>query len=1090
MAFQAQLQITTGYSLMKSTIQIPSLVKEAKQKGYTHLAITDEDTVHGLISFYQTCLREQIQPILGMTSTIQIEGQPVRIISLAANNEGYQQLLQLSSDIQHGQMIDFETYQTYLNGLITIVPADQFTSSEWQDYSERLQVLEHVYLGISASLLTEQAVLEALEIQKVALADVRYLHKHDRFAYSCLQAMSQGAKWNRELLEGTTGTFLPSTEEFTTVFQQWPEIIETTNRLAQECQLELPLGKKYLPKYPLPNDEQADNYLKAICQSALSSKYTTVTEEITNRLNHELAVIQSMGFSDYFLIVWDFVKYAKEQEILVGPGRGSAAGSIVAYLLGITTVDPIQYGLLFERFLNPERVTLPDIDIDFSDEKRDTVIRYVADKYGAQHVAQIVTFGTFAARSLLRELFKVLSIEENDQVYILRLLPKDSTMPIAAMLKQSKELMDYVTNSEKLRQLFRVCNCLEGLPRHLSTHAAGVVISDDELTKHTATMPSQHDITLTQFAMNELERVGLLKFDFLGLRNLTIIERMTKQIARIYKRKIITEELALDDPDTFQLLQRGETNGIFQLESQGMQQVLKELRPTEFEDIVAVNALYRPGPMAFIPTYVARKHKQEKVTYLHDNLKPILSKTYGVLVYQEQIIQIVHQMAGFTYGQADMLRRAVSKKDKELLMSNKQAFLNGSRAKGYTESVAEEVFAWIVRFSDYGFNRSHAVAYSMITYQLAYFKANYPLVFYNEMLHIHNGNSDKLYVYLREARQKGLSILAPSINHSIGRTKLEKGAIRLGLTLVKGIGYQAVQAMLEARKDKPFTSLFDFCLRVPLKQVNRSMIYTLILAGAFDELHNNRASLIASIDEAMEQGELFKEFSDGTGLGVALDVAYVELDEMPIMQKLMAEKEVLGFFISRHPLAEARQTLRSYGYVDIQRVLQHRYKKVRLAAVVQGLKVIRTKKGESMAFATLADELSEMDAVLFPATFRQVNDWLEQDCFVLVEGRTEQRNDKQQLIIDSIEPYHLEDTPFQQQQVYIKVTENKEEMIDKLDQLAEQFPGAAAIYLYREKERQLYKLADSYNIDSSWQVVKQLKQYFGENNVVVKSPSS
>ncbi|WP_130860133.1 DNA polymerase III subunit alpha [Gracilibacillus phocaeensis] len=1087
MVLEAQLQVTTGYSLLQSTLQIDSLVKQAKHLGYRYLAITDNRTVHGLIAFYQACKRENIQPIMGITIPIDIKGSSVPVLVLAKNNDGYQALLQLSTKIQHEDGLEMNDYQPFANNLHTILLADSIDSFLWNDTFAHFQVLPNTYIGISNALVADKEKLAAYPMEKVALADVRYLHKQDQMAYSCLRAIDQGVTWTEENTREVEGTFLPDPSVYTDQFQEWPEVIAATNRLASQCHVELSFEEKQLPQYPVSPQKTANEMVKELAVAVLPEKYHPVTDAVKQRLAHELEVIQSMGFSDYFLIVWDFVKYAKEHDILVGPGRGSAAGSLIAYLLGITDVDPIRYDLLFERFLNPERVTMPDIDIDFSDEKRDQVIDYVAHKYGTDHVAQIVTFGTFAARSLLRELFKVLVIPENDQSYILRLLPRDSSLPIAAMLKQSPELTNYVKQSAKLRQLFKVCNCLEGLPKHVSTHAAGVVISRDALTQHTATMPSQHDVPLTQFAMHELERVGLLKFDFLGLRNLTIIERMTKQIAFHYPKNDHLGDLSFSDKATFQLLQKGETNGIFQLESQGMQQTLQKLRPTEFEDIVAVNALYRPGPMDFIPTYVARKHRQEKIDYLHPDLAPILAKTYGVLVYQEQIMQIVHEMAGFTYGQADILRRAVSKKDKALLLGNKEAFIKGALGKGYTKEVAEEVFDWIVRFSDYGFNRSHAVAYSMITYQLAYFKANFSLVFYTEMLNMNRGNTDKLFIYVREARQKGLTILPPSVNHSLARTKVEQENIRLGLTTIKGIGYQAVQTMIEARDRQPFTSLFDFCLRVPLKKINRSIITTLILAGAFDVMQQNRATLIATLEEAVEQGELFKEFGlqGDFDMGLSLDIGYTARQEMPIMEKLMKEKEVLGFFVSQHPLAEERQVLRRRGYLSIQQVLQFPNKKIKLAGVVQDLKVIRTKKGEAMAFVTLSDELAEMDAVLFPVTFRQVNDWLEEDQFVFIEGRVETRNDKKQIIIDKLEPYQLEEEP-SPQQIYIKV--RQEEAISRLDELAKQYPGTAVVYLYHEQEQKLYKLSDEYNLDSRWPVIKQLKQFFGEDNVVLKTP--
>ncbi len=1092
MSHSSALQIKSGYSLMNSTVQIAPLVNQAKSYGYQHLALTDEGVMHGAIPFYQACKKAGINPIIGLSYQVEINERLVEVIALAKNVIGYQHLLQLSTAMQHGKKVTVEMLKNYDESLFTILPADQWQVEQIETNLQQIRTdyhLENIYLGVSENMTNYRDMLEQLDIKIVAMSDVKYLNKLEVAAYSCLRAIDQGVKWNQKMLEEIEGTYLRTPDELEIAFQKWPELLTEANQLAEQCYIELPLEQRLLPKYPVPSGIHADQFLEELCKKSLPDKYPQVTEEIAERLHYEIDVIQSMGFSDYFLIVWDFVHYAKENQIMVGPGRGSAAGSLVAYLLGITDVDPIKYDLLFERFLNPDRVTMPDIDIDFSDEKRDQVIRYVVDKYGTDHVAQIITFGTFATRSLLRELFKVLDIHDNDQAYILKSLPKDSNSTIAAMLKQTPELTEYVKQSEQLKRLFKIANQLEGLPRHVSTHAAGVIISDQEMTRHVATIPSQNNVALTQYPMNDLEKIGLLKIDFLGLRNLTLIEKILKQIEYHDKYSISLRNIPFDDENTYKLLQKGETNGIFQLESQGMQKVLRELRPTNFEDIVAVNALYRPGPMEFIPTYIERKNKTKEIPHLHPDLASILEKTYGVLVYQEQIMQIVHKMAGFTYGEADILRRAVSKKDKTLLIDNKQKFINGSLENGYNSRTAEEVFDWIVRFSNYGFNRSHAVAYSVIAYQLAYLKANYPVAFFIEMLSMHMGNSEKIQIYLREAKSRNIAILPPSINQSIGKFKAEKGSIRIGLNIIKGIGFQAVQTILDARKNQRFKNLFDFCLRVPLQKINRSIIESLILAGAFDELHDNRATLLASLDEAMEQGELFREFDDQIHFfegDLALDVSYTETDPYPIMKQLMMEKEVVGFFVSTHPLAQVRDKIRKYGYVSIQQAQYLKQKKIKMAAVVQSLKIIRTKKGETMAFATISDESDEIDTVLFPKIFRQVNHWLEEDSFVFVEGKLEERNEKKQLLVNDIQPYQLEEKQLTTDSVYIKVADENEELLEKLEELATKYPGSSTVFLYQEKQRQLFKLASNYNLDSAWNVIKELKQYFGEDNVVIR----
>ncbi len=510
--------------------------------------------------------------------------------------------------------------------------------------------------------------------------------------------------------------------------------------------------------------------MEKICWENANKIYDAVTDVITQRLAYELEIIQSMQFSDYFLIVWDFIAYAKKEGILVGPGRGSAAGSLVAYVLGITEIDPLQYDLLFERFLNPERTSMPDIDIDFSDHRRDEVIDYVRMKYGSDHVAQIITFGTFAARSLMRELMKTMEVEQQDARFILQAIPAQAQQTIVEYVTGSKDLQQYIKQSEKLKALFTVAAKLEGIPKHMSTHAAGIVISDNPLVESVPLTAGTHDTKLTQYAMNDLEAIGLLKMDFLGLRNLTLMERILKTIRYTTGEKMALAYIPDKDPETYKLLQQGRTNGVFQLESQGMKQVLMRLRPTMFEDIVAVNALYRPGPMEQIPVYISRKHGTEQVEYPHPDLEPILSKTYGVLIYQEQIMQIAHKIAGFSMGQADLLRRAVSKKKQQLMDEQRAAFIQGCLDNGYSEQIAKKIFQWIVQFSNYGFNRSHAVAYSKLSYQLAYLKAHYPASFFAELLTSAAGQQDKADLYRKEMKVEGISLLPPSINRALANT--------------------------------------------------------------------------------------------------------------------------------------------------------------------------------------------------------------------------------------------------------------------------------------------------------------------------------
>ncbi|GGM26613.1 DNA polymerase III subunit alpha [Paraliobacillus quinghaiensis] len=1104
------LHVRSGYSMMKSTIKLADLVKQTKEFGMNSVALTDENVLHGAVSFYKYCLNVGIKPIIGMV--INLSENNRKCIVLAKNNHGYQSLLRLSSYIQlEGKgSIKQQELHIYAKDLFLIVPVPDLEQSsevnkveiirsylkEWHSSAPDTDI----YLGIEStekdnfSLYKE--ALAGIPFQAVAIGDARYLHIEDQTAYHCLRAIDKGEKWNDQstTVSNKNQSFYES-EVGMGLFEDWPEIVDQSNHIAAQCNVKLDLDQQRLPKYPLDQSTTAAAYLKKLCDQSLIKKYPNTTDAVRDRLDYELDIINRMQFSDYFLIVWDFIQYAKEQEIMVGPGRGSAAGSLVAYLLDITEVDPIRYDLLFERFLNPERVSMPDIDIDFSDHRRDEVIAYVQKKYGREHVAQIGTFGTFATRSVLRELSKTLNISPEDTAFILKEIPGQGAKSVTESLKAAPSLVDYVKKSEELQQLFKVARKLEGLPRHLSTHAAGVIISDDPLVDHVAlTTGSDQQMLLTQFAMKDLEAVGLLKMDFLGLRNLTLIERIIDAIKRQEKKEIVINELPENDARTFALLQQGKTNGIFQLESQGMQRVLNELYPTSFEDIVAVNALYRPGPMEYISTYVSRKHGKETVNYAHPDLQSILKPTYGVLIYQEQIMQIANQLAGFSYGQADILRRAVSKKQKEQMEELKQQFIQGCLNNGYNQDVAEELFHWIIRFSNYGFNRSHAVAYSLISYRLAYLKAHYPAYFLADLLSSVAGQHDKTRLYSKEAQELGVRILQPSINKSFGSYSVENNNIRMGLWAIKGVGNQVVKEVLRVRKAGPFKHLFDFCLRVSLKIVNRPILEALIMAGAFDETKSDRAVLLATIDQALEQGELFGEFDDQPSFfhdDLELDVNYVEVEAFTTMQQLTLERELLGIYISSHPLSNYRTQLRSSGYVSLSQLNHMVGKNNRnTAAIIQQLKVIRTKRGDQMAFITLADEETDMEAVVFPDIYRQVKSWLKEEIMVTLTGKPEERQNKIQLLVSEISQFEESslDQTENKQRLFIKIDQKTEQyVLSQMKKLANYYPGKTPVIVFHSVKELTYQLANTYNLNLERECLQQLYHTFGRDNVVVKN---
>ncbi|WP_101844633.1 DNA polymerase III subunit alpha [Halobacillus sp. Marseille-P3879] len=1106
------LQVHSGYSLMNSTIQIPLLVEKAKSLGFTSLALTDENVLSGSISFYQHCIEAGIKPIIGLRLVISFKNEQVPVTLLAKNSTGYHALLQLSTKNQLSdellQLTDLTPSANDLAAVVTVSDtswADALMNQSFTRVKEEVEewqgVFHNFYLGVKDYGLHVERQLHTIlkewtddtQIPVTNMNQVKYLDKEDAEAYECLRAIALNTPVQKEH-EATEGhQYLKSPEEMRTYFKDWwPEVLDNNKEIVDLCNLTLDLNQTLLPSYPVPGGESADDYLRKICNNKLKNIYSEENKEAQERLDRELEIIISMKFSDYFLIVWDFIDYARKNGIEAGPGRGSAAGSIVSYLLGITKIDPLAYDLLFERFLNPERISMPDIDIDFPDDRRDEVIEYVAHKYGREHVAQICTFGTFATRSVLRELFKVLEIDENDASFILKQLPGGTSHSLKAAVQQSDPLKQYIRSSPQLIKLFRVASKLEGLPRHVSTHAAGVVISEKPLMNYTALMQGQGEVLLTQLAMGDLENIGLLKMDFLGLRNLSLLRKMESKIRSYKQPDFRYNQIELNDQKTLELLQQGRTNGVFQLESQGMKSVLRRLKPSNFEDVVAVNALYRPGPMEYIPVYIKRKHNRDSVEYPHPALQPILKKTFGVLVYQEQIMQVAQKIAGYSLGEADLLRRAVSKKQRMVLEEQQQQFVQQSVKNGFDHAVANQLFEWIVKFSNYGFNRSHAVAYSFISYQLAYIKAHYPSVFMAELINSTLGDKDKLASYVREARDFSLKVKPPSINKSFSYAKDEHGAIRLGFLSIKGIGYPAAQAIVEERKKGKYKSLHDFCLRLQVKEINRKILESLIMAGSFDELQQNRASLLANIDQALEQGELFREFQDMPDLFSFDGDIEGQLDSVepfPVLKELSLEKEVLGIYLSKHPLESHRRHLASNGYITLRSSSNLSHKRAaRTASVIDEIKQIRTKRGDPMAFLTISDETDEMEAVLFPDVYREVKQQLKENQLVIIEGKIEKRNEKKQWIINEISEFNkLDFSSEEKTRLFIKTTKKDEQqLLDRLRKVASYFPGNTTVLVFVEDDRKTYQLDSSYFVNPTESCLKKLYDFFGEESVVLK----
>ncbi|WKA46786.1 DNA polymerase III subunit alpha [Geobacillus zalihae] len=1088
------LHVLSGYSLFQSAAAVEALAARAKQLGYQALALTDRNVLYGAIPFYRECKQNGIRPIIGVTADVALSGEEAfPLVLLAANEEGYRHLLEISTMMQMGETKHMEeaALVRLSGGIIAITPGSEgrveslVAAGEWERAKEALGRYHQLfpgrlYVAVQRGEQTrapyEAGLLQLAEetgVPIVATNDVRYVERSDAVAWRCLQAIGRGALLAD--IEDDNGRYLAGPEEMARRFADLPEALENSLAIADQCELQIEFGGWRLPAYPVPDGETADSYLRRLSEQGLARRVPSADERYWRRLSHELDVIQSLHFSDYFLIVADVLAYARRRGILTGPGRGSAAGSLVAYALSITDVDPIKYGLLFERFLNPERASVPDIDLDFPDDRREEVIRYVADKYGRDRVAQIITFGTFGAKAALRETAKALGVPGREAEQVAALLPSKQSVTLRQWHAESAAFRRAVAAVPQGREWLAVAQKLEGLPRHTSIHAAGVIISPEPLVRFVPLQPSHGEWPLTQYAMGALEALGLLKIDFLGLRTLTLIEQIVRLIERQTGKPFDIRTLPLDDEKTYALLGAGDTNGIFQLESSGMKRVLAELRPSEFEDVVAVNALYRPGPMQMIPVYIRRKRGEEPIEYIHPDLAPILAPTYGVLIYQEQIMQIAARLAGFSLGQADVLRRAVAKKEKALLAKQRQTFVAGCVANGYPKAVAEELYRHIVRFADYGFNRSHAVSYALLSYAMAYMKAHYPLCFYAVMLTNASGDREKAAVYYWEAARKGINVLLPSVNKSGFRSFVEGSAIRLGLAMVKQVGSAAKLIVEERKANGPFADFFDFAARLLPKGLGRPALEALISVGAFDEFGADRASLLASIDIAIEHAQWVQALQAG---GLSLKPKYAAAHSWPLSERRRREAEFLGFAVTPHPAAVCRPLLQAAGAVCVADV---QGPSTVVGGAVVRIRKTRTKQGEEMAFFTVGDESGELEAVAFPNVYRRAADVLKEGQFVLLAGTIEVRGGRRQLIIRRAERLLVS-------ALYINAGHALSDgpRLAALKQLLEQHHGSIPVYLYDEAKRKLLRLPERYAVDFTAPLVDELLSLFGAGRVAVK----
>ncbi|MDR7401435.1 MAG: DNA polymerase III subunit alpha [Armatimonadota bacterium] len=1044
------LHLHTEYSLLDGHSRISSLVARAVQLGLPALAITDHGAMYGVVEFYLRAKDAGITPIIGVEAYVaprrmtdrdpRLDATTFHLVLLATTLEGYRNLIRLTTaahldGFYYKPRIDKELLARHSRGLVglsgclkgeitqAILRGDLTQARELAAQYRDIFGPGNFYLEVQDHGLPEQReniagmrqLARDLGLPLVATNDVHYVMREDADAQDALMCIQMNVNLDavdKPRMGQTPEFYLKSSEEMARLFADLPEALASTREIAERVSVELDLGEVKLPHFPVPEGETPDSYLRALCEQGLRRIYGRITPEARQRLDYELGIIARMGYAPYFLIVQDFVRFAKSRGILTTV-RGSAAGSLVLYALGVTDVDPLQYRLPFERFLNPQRYTLPDIDVDFMDSRRDEVIRYVIATYGADHVAQIITFGTMGARQAVRDVGRVMGMSYGDVDRIAKLIPFNATLDEA--LRSEPELQRQAEANPQVRRLLELARKLEGVARHASTHAAGLIISRDPLIEHVPLQKATRgDLVMTQYDMTAVEKIGLLKMDFLGLANLTILDTALKIIESTRGVRIDLARIPLDDPRTYQLLSAGETVGVFQLEGAGMTRYLKELRPSTIQDIMAMVALFRPGPMASIPTYIRRKHGLEPITYLHPSLEPVLRETYGVMVYQEDVMAVAQAVAGFTPAEADVLRYAIGKKIRDRLQQQRAKFLAGCVERGVPLEVAEQIFEQFEPFARYGFNRAHAACYGLIAYYTAYLKANYPAEYMAAVLTSEAGNTEKVAAAVAECLRMGIRVLPPDVNESgESFTVVGPDAIRFGLTAIKNVGAGAVEAILQARRQGgPFTSLANLVERVDPRVVNKRVLESLIKAGALDSLGAGRAQMLQALDATLEAAQRVQRAraSGQTGLFELAgdprpEPEAVAVDEFSRDELLAMEKEMLGLYISDHPLRHAHARLAARTSVALSQLGELPDKTaVAVGGLITSVKRTTTRSGAAMAFVTLEDLTGTCEVIVFPKTYEQAHLVLKRDAVVVVRGRVDVTEQQAKVLADRVVP--------------------------------------------------------------------------------------
>jgi len=1139
------LHVHSEYSLLDGASRIEDIAKRAHELGMGSIALTDHGNMYAAIKFYAQMKESGIKPIIGcelymaprtrFDKETKEDRSPFHMIVLAKDTSGYQNILKLVSlgfteGFYSKPRIDRELLEKYRGGIVvlsgctsshiaSLLLEDKYdeakkAASYFKDLLGDDYYLELQYHGMEEQKKINEGLTKLgddLGIKSVATNDCHYPRKEDARVQDillCVQTAAHLSDPDRMRL-GSDEFYIKSYSEMKHVFQD-DRLLQNSEEISDKCNLELELGKVRLPHFPVPTEETPQSYLEKLCFEGINRKYgvevkseengsknKVVPPEVKARVKHELDVIEKMGYAPYFLIVQDFIRYARSKGIQVGPGRGSAAGSIVSYALGITSVDPLKFGLIFERFLNPERISLPDIDVDFCFERRGEVIDYVSEKYGRDHVAQIITFGTMAARAAIRDVGRVKQVPLSEVDRTAKMVPPTPDMTIDLALQTNKELKAVYDKDENIRSLIDDAKYIEGMVRHASMHAAGVVISKEPLMDCVPVQNINETQLVTQYPMEDLEKIGLLKMDFLGLRNLSMIDQAVSLISRHKGVTININEIPFNDEAAFELFCKGETVGIFQLESRGMRGLIKELKPTTFEEIVALLALYRPGPLesGMVDDFIKRKHRRIDVKYEIPELEPILRETHGVILYQEQVMEIASKIAGFTMGQADVLRSAMGKKKVKEMHEQRERFIEGAKKKGFSEHKATILFNLCSKFAGYGFNKSHSTSYAVISYQTAYLKANYPLEFMAALLTSVTHLTDKMSVYIAECRRMGIKIMPPDINESEKDFTIVKDGIRFGLIAVKNVGLGAVESILSARKSAKFASIDNLCERVDLRQVNKRVIESLIKSGAFDSM-GSRASALHNLDRVIEKaGRTQKEMSNGQavlfdikkklirGVEEQSGAAAGQEPDFEPDELLKMEKEMLGLYISDHPLFYLKDTLEREADTNTLEILEKKEgDQVKCGGILSGCRKIITRKKETMMVAQLEDLSGSVSVVIFPRSYEKYANQLFDDAILIVRGKVsiDAMNEEKKIICDSME--QLEKLK-SKRVLNVKIRDDQLEAIPKLKDILLRHKGQEPVHLHMNGS--VIKVGEEHQISIDPAVISRFEEILGEGSTWV-----